>query len=121
MEKNEQNIKPSNEDQTKSMFTPPPALKHKFSRKEFINGTELKLFEKVFDLLYDNIGNLIIEPTVEKCVEAAKRYSNDKQEEINNRLDEIDEILSYFEDWMHGQDGKKVSHARSLIFEIKSF
>lgn len=36
------------------------------------------------------------------------------------KLNEIDEILSGFEDWMHGQDGKNCSLARKLVSELKA-
>ena len=39
---------------------------------------------------------------------------------MNEKLEQIDEILSSFEDWMHGEDGNKVTAARKLIIELKS-
>lgn len=36
------------------------------------------------------------------------------------KLEEIDEILASFEDWMHGEDGNKCTHARKLIIELKA-
>lgn len=35
-----------------------------------------------------------------------------------DKLYEVDETLREFEDWMHGEDGKKVTHARKLIIEL---
>ena len=34
------------------------------------------------------------------------------------KRDRIDEILMSLEDWMHGEDGKKVSEARKLLNEL---
>ena len=36
------------------------------------------------------------------------------------KLNEVDEILSGFEDWMHGQDGEKCSIARKLVNELRA-
>ena len=39
-------------------------------------------------------------------------------EEIKNKLYEIDEILSGYEDWMHGKDGDDCTKARKLLAEV---
>jgi vacuolar-type H+-ATPase subunit H len=36
---------------------------------------------------------------------------------LNEKLEEIDEILASFEDWMHGEDGKRCTEARKLLRE----
>ncbi len=36
------------------------------------------------------------------------------------KLEQIDEILASFEDWMHGEDGNKCTYARKLIIELKA-
>lgn len=33
---------------------------------------------------------------------------------------EIDDILRYFEDFLHGEDGNKITHARKLLSQLKS-
>jgi len=38
---------------------------------------------------------------------------------IKEKLNEIDDILMQFEDWMHDEDGKNCTKARKLINEIK--
>jgi len=38
---------------------------------------------------------------------------------MKTKLNEIDEILMQFEDWMHDEDGKNCTKARKLINEIK--
>ncbi len=37
---------------------------------------------------------------------------------MKEKLEEIDEILSSFEQWMHGEDGDNCTQARILIREI---
>lgn len=37
-----------------------------------------------------------------------------------DKLQEVDFILMQFEDWMHGEDGKKVTYARKLIKELSA-
>jgi hypothetical protein len=37
---------------------------------------------------------------------------------LNEKLEEIDEILTSFEDWMHGEDGKRCTEARKLLKEV---
>lgn len=39
-------------------------------------------------------------------------------DELKDVLLEIDGILAGLEDWMHGKDGEKVTHARKLIAKI---
>jgi hypothetical protein len=36
---------------------------------------------------------------------------------ITNKLEEVDEVLSSFEDWMHGKDGYDCTKARQLLRE----
>jgi hypothetical protein len=37
---------------------------------------------------------------------------------LNEKLEEIDEILASFEDWMHCEDGKRCTDARVLLKEV---
>ncbi len=37
---------------------------------------------------------------------------------LNEKLEEIDEILTSFEDWMHGEDGERCTEARVLLKEV---
>jgi len=39
---------------------------------------------------------------------------------IAEKLDRIDEILIYYEGWMHGEDGDNCTEARILITEIEN-
>lgn len=38
---------------------------------------------------------------------------------MENKLNEIDEILASYEDWMHGKDGKNCTKARKLLIEVQ--
>lgn len=37
---------------------------------------------------------------------------------LKEKLEEIDDILSSYEDWMHGLDGKNCTRARKLLTEV---
>jgi hypothetical protein len=39
---------------------------------------------------------------------------------IIDKLDTVDDILIEFEDWMHGDDGKKCTEARNLLIQIRN-
>ena len=41
-------------------------------------------------------------------------------ENIIDNLNKIDDILSSYEDWMHGQDGENVTRCRKYLIEIKN-
>ncbi len=34
------------------------------------------------------------------------------------KLEQIDEILASYEDWMHGEDGEKCTMARRMLIEV---
>ena len=38
---------------------------------------------------------------------------------MENKFNEIDEILSSYEDWMHGADSENCTKARKLLAEIQ--
>jgi hypothetical protein len=40
------------------------------------------------------------------------------ENDIIEKLEEIDEILTSFEDWMHGEDGKRCTEAKVLLKEV---
>lgn len=44
-----------------------------------------KLHDEISELLFYNIGNIVIAPTVRKCVEVAKKYTASK---LNNTIDD---------------------------------
>lgn len=50
-----------------------------------------------------------------RCVRITNNKGNMAELE---KLEEIDDILSSFEEWMHGQDAIDVSRARLLLAEV---
>lgn len=38
---------------------------------------------------------------------------------MQEKLDEIDDILMRYEDWMHGEDGNDCTKARKLLAEVQ--
>lgn len=41
-----------------------------------------------------------------------------KRQNAKVQLEELDEILRSFEDWMHGDDGKEITKARGIVQNI---
>lgn len=47
-----------------------------------------------------------------------KQSLHPNNEELIEKLEQVDEILASFEDWMHGKDGDNCTKARILLIEV---
>lgn len=80
-----------------------------------MNIQESELHDEIYEAIADNIGNIIIAPTVKKCITAAQQYTN-------NKLSAAKELLLQAKYQLAALDNQwPTKGTKAVIQEIENF